>query len=130
MNGWVLLAAAVAGGLGAGLRYLVDALVTAAVFTGPGKPTRFPVGILVVNATGSLLLGVVTGLGAEVLGTDAAWILGVGLLGGYTTFSTVSLDSVLLARAGQSRRGWANAIATLIVCVIAAAIGLTVGGIF
>lgn len=130
MSLWVLLAAAVAGGLGAGLRYVVDVLVTAAVFTGSASPGRFPVGILIVNASGCLALGIITGLGTDVIGVEAAWIVGVGLLGGYTTFSTVSLDSVLLARAGRSRRGWVNAIGTLIVCVIAAAIGLTIGGLF
>jgi fluoride exporter len=130
MTLWVLLATAIAGGLGAGLRFLVDWLVTAAVFRGPARTPRFPVGILVVNVTGSFALGVVTGLGAELSGADSAWVVGVGLLGGYTTFSSVSLDSVLLARAGQARRGWINAFATLVLTVVAAAIGLAVGGLF
>jgi fluoride exporter len=130
VTGWVLLITAVAGGLGAGARYLVDALVMAAVFPGSTRGPRFPVGILVVNATGSFALGVVTGLGAGMIGTDAAWIIGVGLLGGYTTFSSVSLDSVLLARASEPRRGWINAFGTLVVGVVAAGIGLALGGLF
>lgn len=130
MTGWVLLVTAVAGGLGAGARYLVDALVTAAVFPGSARGPRFPVGILVVNATGSFALGIVTGLGVGVIGTDAAWVIGVGLLGGYTTFSSVSLDSVLLARSAQPRRGWINAFGTLVVAVVAAGVGLAVGGLF
>lgn len=125
----MLVGTAVAGGVGAVLRHLLDVLVTATVFAGPRRPGRFPLGILVVNVTGSLALGVVTGLGGA-MGGDIGWMLGVGLLGGYTTFSTVSLDSVLLAREGRAGRGWANALGTLAVCVVAAAAGLAVGGLF
>ena len=89
-----------------------------------GRPGRLPLGILVVNITGSFALGVLTGLGAGLVGTDLAWVLGVGLLGGYTTFSTVSAESVLLMRAGETRRGWMNALVTLGLGVAAAAAGL------
>lgn len=123
MNGWLFVGAALAGGLGAGLRYLVDVLVVA---SGPG---RFPLGILVVNATGSFALGVLTGLGSGLIGTDLAWILGVGLLGGYTTFSTVSAESVLLMGTGRTRLGWINALLSLALSVAAAAAGLAVGGL-
>lgn len=124
MNAWVLLGAALAGGAGAGLRYVVDVLVIG------GRPARFPLGILVVNVTGSFALGVLTGLGAGLVGTDLAWDLGVGLLGGYTTFSTVSVESALLIRTGEARRGWMNALGTLVLGVAAAAAGLAVGGLF
>lgn len=124
MNGWVLIAAALAGGAGAGLRYLVDVLVVG------GRSARFPLGILVVNVTGSFALGVLTGLGAGVVGTDLAWVLGVGLLGGYTTFSTVSVESALLIRTGEARRGWMNALGTLVLGVVAAASGFAIGGLF
>lgn len=127
---WAFVAAAVAGGLGAGARYVVDALVTRAVFRGSEAGARFPVGILIVNASGSLLIGVLTGLGADTVGTDASWIIGVGLLGGYTTFSTASLDSVLLLREGQARRAWINTFGTLLLCVLAAAAGLALGRLF
>ena len=124
MNGWTFLAAAVAGGIGAGLRYIVDVLVVG------GRPGRLPLGILVVNVTGSFALGVLTGLGAGLVGSDLAWVLGVGLLGGYTTFSTVSAESVVLMRAGETRRGWMNALVTVGLGVAAAAAGLFVGGLF
>ena len=123
MNSWVFIAAAVAGGIGAGLRYLVDVLVVGRA------PARFPLGILVVNVSGSFALGLLTGVGARWIGDDVAWVLGVGLLGGYTTFSTVSLDSVLLARAGGARRAALNAVGTLVLGVGAAALGLTLGGL-
>jgi len=127
---WVFIAAAVAGGFGAGARYVVDALVTRAVFPGSGAGARFPVGILIVNVSGSFLIGVLTGLGADVVGGDTSWIIGVGLLGGYTTFSTASLDSLLLLRAGQARRAWINTFGTLLLCVLAAAVGLALGRLF
>ena len=124
MNPWVLLAAAAAGGVGAGLRYIVDVLVVA------DKPGRLTSGILVVNITGSFALGVLTGLGASLVDGEAAWIVGVGLLGGYTTFSTVSMESVLLIRSGEQRRGWLNAAGTLVLGVAAAAAGLAIGQLF
>ena len=95
-----------------------------------GGPGRLPLGILVVNVTGSFALGVLTGLGVGLVGSDLAWVLGVGLLGGYTTFSTVSAESVLLMRAGETRRGWMNALVTVGLGVAAAAAGLFVGGLF
>lgn len=121
MTTWTLLVATAAmGGLGAGLRYLVDIAVMR------GRRGAFPVGILVVNATGSFALGVLTGIGSAVAG-EWGTILGVGLLGGYTTFSTVSVETVLL---GQRRRvdwAWLNLIGTLGICVVAAATGLLAG---
>lgn len=121
MTTWTLLVATAAmGGLGAGLRYLVDIAVMR------GRRGAFPVGILVVNATGSFALGVLTGIGSAVAG-EWGTILGVGLLGGYTTFSTVSVETVLL---GQRRRvdwAWLNLIGTLGICVVAAAAGLLAG---
>lgn len=124
MNPWVLLAAALAGGIGAGLRYLVDVLVIGV------RPSRFPLGIFVVNVSGSFALGLLTGLGAGMVDTDAAWIVGVGLLGGYTTFSTVAVESVLLLQSGETRRGWLNAAGTLVAGVAAAAAGLAIGHLF
>lgn len=120
MNAAVLLAAALAGGLGAGMRYVVDALVMR------GRVGAFPLGILVVNATGSLALGLLTGLGSFV-SPDWLAIAGLGLLGGYTTFSTVSVETALLAESGRRRWAWVNLVGTVVVCVFAAAAGLTIG---
>ncbi|SDQ62038.1 fluoride efflux transporter CrcB [Microbacterium sp. cf332] len=121
-SGGMLIALVVAGGVGAGIRYVVDVMMTR------GRRDAFPIGILVVNTTGSGLLGLLTGLGA-VVAPDWLAVLGVGLLGGYTTFSTVSVETVQLARRG--RRDWAvlNLAGTLVAAVVAAAIGLTLGGL-
>jgi CrcB protein len=121
MSVWVFLGAALAGGVGAGLRYVVDVLVTGS------RAGRITLGILVVNVTGSLALGVLTGVGVAVTGSDVAWVLGVGLLGGYTTFSTVALESSLLIADGETRRGWLNLAGTLVLCVGAATAGVALG---
>ena len=118
MNPLLLLAVAAAGGLGAAARYLVD------VGVGRRVGGAFPWGILVVNVSGSLLLGALTGLALH-----AAWLwqLGAGLLGGYTTFSTVAVETWLLAEAGDRRAAWGNALGSVLGCVAAAAAGLLLG---
>ncbi|MFT3797972.1 fluoride efflux transporter CrcB [Microbacterium sp.] len=118
---WTLLV--VAGGLGAGGRYLLDGFVM------KGRRGAFPLGILVVNATGSFLLGLLTGFGTTVAPEWLA-ILGVGMLGGFTTFSTVSAETVLLAQRGRREWAWLNLLGTLVVCVVAAALGILLGGLF
>lgn len=88
MNGLVVaLLVAGAGGVGAGLRYVVDNSLPQRL------RDRFPWGTLTVNLSGSFVLGLLTGLAL-----DSAWsaVLATGLLGGYTTFSTASVESVQL----------------------------------
>ena len=119
MSPW-LLVAALAGGAGAGLRYVVDRLLT------PASGLRFPVGILVVNVSGSFALGVVTGLGTAIA-PELSMVLGLGLLGGYTTFSTVSVETVLLAQRRRWRDAAANLFGTLVLAALAAGAGLLLG---
>ncbi|MFE7845420.1 fluoride efflux transporter FluC [Microbacterium sp. NPDC057407] len=116
----LLLVVALAGGAGAGLRYALDRLV----------PSRggFPLGVLVVNVSGSFALGLLTGLGA-VVAPEVAAVVGVGLLGGYTTFSTVSVESVLLAERRRWRDAAANLVGTLLLAAAAAAAGVALGGL-
>jgi CrcB protein len=107
-----------AGGVGAALRHLADILLS------PIGSGRFPVGILLINATGSLGLGVVTALAAAtVLDESSALVLGVGLLGGYTTFSTVSVGTVRMIREGRVLAAAANSLGMLALCVGLAAAG-------
>ncbi len=123
MTAWTFLWLAIAGGLGAGARYVVDVLVMR------GRTDAFPLGILIVNLTGSFALGILTGLGAALLG-EWLVIIGLGLLGGYTTFATVSVESVLLAQRRRTAWMWVNLLGTLIAAVIAAGIGLALGRLF
>lgn len=116
MSPLLFLGAALAGGLGAVLRYLVDLGV--ARFAG----RRFPWGILLVNLTGSFALGIVT-----TALPDAAFLLGAGLLGGYTTFSTAMLDTVALWRDGERPASAFNAVGMLLLGLLAAGLGLAVG---
>lgn len=119
MTPLLLLAAAVAAGVGAGARYALDAAITAI------WGARFPWGILVVNVSGSLALGVLTAQVAA--GDPALWIVGVGLLGGYTTFSTVAVETWLLGERGRRTAAFANGVGSLLVCIAAAAAGLGAG---
>ncbi len=109
---------ALAGGLGAVTRYVVDTAVARRNRTG------FPLGTVVINVTGSFLLGLLTGwLLTGALGPWGA-IVGTGFLGGYTTFSTASVEGARLLRAG---RGWSvllHAGAMLLAGLLAAALGL------
>ncbi len=93
MNLKAILAVALGGGVGSALRYIVNFVVVARV--GPG----FPFGTLLINITGSLLIGVVAELAAtSSLGMTPLLrlFLAVGVLGGYTTFSTFAFDTVTL----------------------------------
>ena len=123
MNPVEMAALVVGGGLGAGARYLMDAAIMR------GRSGAFPIGILLVNVVGSFLLGLVTGLGPNVAPAWAS-ILGVGVLGGFTTFSTVSTETALLAERGRRDWAWVNLIGTLVLSLIAAAAGLVIGELF
>jgi fluoride exporter len=116
-----LLAVCVAGGVGAGLRFLVDRVVMRRA-----RRHRFPVGILIVNVTGSFALGLLVGAGTALMPSALLTILGTGLLGGYTTFSTVSVETVLLADRSK-RAAAANLIGTLALALLAAALGVLAG---
>lgn len=118
----VLLLACLGGGVGASLRFVVDGLVMRRHTSG------FPLGIFLVNTSGSLLLGFLTGL-ADSSVLDSAWlfVLGSGVLGGYTTFSTAMVDTVHLLHEQAWRRAAVNAGAMLVLSVLLAVLGLAVG---
>jgi CrcB protein len=69
---------------------------------------------------------VLTGLGATIVPADLAVVLGTGLLGGYTTFSTVSVETVLLAQRGRRAAATVNLAGTLALSLLAAALGVLV----
>jgi CrcB protein len=89
---------AVAGGTGAVARYTLDGVVLRAI------GARGPLGIFVVNVLASVAMGVLTGTGLAFLQSQLGLVLAAGLLGGFSTLSTVAVDS---ARLAQTRRwGW------------------------
>jgi CrcB protein len=115
MLGWVALA----GGAGAVARYLVHAGVQSRV------DGSFPFGTVVVNVTGSFVLGLVAGLviyhGVD---ADVRTVVGTGFLGGYTTFSAYSYESVGLLEDRESRAALVNAIGSVVAGLAAATVGL------
>ena len=121
MNPLELLLVAVGGGVGAALRLLLDGAVKARV-------SSFPLGTLVINVSGSLVLGILTGAGqAGALALPTVAVLGTGMMGGYTTFSTASVETVQLLRSGKPRLAVLNGLGMLVVSVGAAALGLFIG---
>ena len=99
MSIWLLLAAG--GGAGALARYAV------AGWAHRRTGAWFPWGTLLVNITGSFLLGaLVTGLASSPLHLELGALLAIGFLGDFTTFSTFAYESVMLAR----ERQWTRAI--------------------
>lgn len=98
MNIHYILAVAAGGALGAVVRYLV------AIGAGRAFGTNFPWGTLIINVTGSFLIGLFAALFATKwnLPQTARIFLTVGICGGYTTFSTFSLDAWYLIERGES----------------------------
>ena len=116
---------ALAGGLGAVVRFLVDGLVD-----GLARRTSVPLGTLVINVSGSLLLGLVTGWWAAHTGDPGLrLVLGTGFLGGYTTFSTASVEAARLALSGRGWAAVAQVAGMLVLSVTAAALGLWLGSL-
>lgn len=115
--------AALGGGVGAAVRYAVDEWVTAR------WRRDFPLGIFLVNVTGSLMLGLLVGIATPAaVPAGAAALVGTGVLGGYTTFSTASLDAVRLARAGRVGTALVYGLGTMLATIAAALLGLWLGG--
>jgi CrcB protein len=118
----LFLAVSLAGGLGAALRLFVDGVVRSRL------RTTLPVGTLLINTVGSLLLGLITGL-TLAFSLPVAWqlVLGGGLMGGFTTFSTASYEAVRLAQDRRSVAAVATGLGMLVVSVGCAFLGLWLG---
>ncbi|WP_122817841.1 fluoride efflux transporter FluC [Nocardioides pantholopis] len=107
-----------AGGLGAGTRFVVDGLIRSRV------SSAFPWPTALINMSGSLLLGILTGLVAgDLASTETSAILGTGFLGGYTTFSTASYEAVHLVREQKYGMAFAYGFGVLAVCIALAFAG-------
>lgn len=116
-----LLAVAAGGAIGASTRYLV-----AQAFITRGQ-TVVPWHTMLVNVTGAFLLGVVMTLSLERGTLSEPWLLflGVGVLGGYTTFSTFSVETLDLLREGMYAQAAGYSLGSLALGIAAAALGIT-----
>jgi CrcB protein len=114
------LLVAIAAGVGAVARYVVDRAVTHRLGS-----FDTPWGTFVVNVSGSLLLGLVTGLALHHhTSADAVAVVGAGLTGGYTTLSTWAWETVALGDDGRRGAAAVNAVGALFASMGAGALGL------
>lgn len=115
----IVLGIALAGALGAPARFLLDGWLSDRL------ARTFPWGTLAVNVSGSLLLGLVAGLGLyHGLPQTPRLLLATGFCGAYTTFSTFAYETVRLAEDASVRQAAANTLGSLVAGLIAAAAGL------
>ena len=92
--------------------------------------SAFPVSIFLVNVLGSAAVGVLSGViasGRTQMGLEARTFLIVGVLGGFTTFSSFSLDTLALVRAGHPAQAMWNVIGQVGLSLIAVWLGLVAG---
>ena len=108
------------GAIGSAARYLVGKLTLG--WFGPD----YPWGTLAVNLIGGFLMGLLAGILARTAGSEhTRLLLGVGVLGGFTTFSSFSLDTVLMIERGQ----WSMALAYVLVSAAGSILALF-GGLY
>ena len=116
---WIGFLAAAA--IGAPARFLVDSWIE------DHAGNDFPLGTLVVNLTGCLALGILTGLArSHGLGATPRTIIGTGGLGAYTTFSTFTFETVRLVEEGELSFALGNVAASMILGLAAAALGIAI----
>lgn len=115
-----ILAIAIGGALGSVLRYVLSTSVQNAL----GRD--FPYGTLLVNLVGCLAMGVLFTVFLERAMHEGAWRAGlvIGVLGGFTTFSAYSMETVLLLEEGAYGRAAVYAAASVILCVGATVVGV------
>jgi fluoride exporter len=120
MNAYLLVAAG--GAAGSVARYAIGLAV--ARLTGPG----FPWGTVLINIAGSFIIGWFAELTApygRMPATEATRALVMaGLCGGFTTFSAFSLQTLDLLRAGQTTRAIVNVVGSVVLCLLATALGM------
>jgi fluoride exporter len=118
----MIVLTALAGGAGAAARFLLDTLVAR------HNRLSVPLGTVLVNVSACFLLGLLTGLVAGHAGLgEIGAVLGVGFLGGYSTFSTASVEGVRLLRQGRFLQATAHAGGMLVLSLAAALLGVVAG---
>jgi CrcB protein len=118
VNALVWTAVVLIGGAGSVARFYADGVVSAAF----GRD--FPFGTLLINISGAVLLGLITGLA---VGHTAALLAGTAAVGSYTTFSTWMLETQRLTEERQYREAALNIVVSLVLGVAAAELGRVIG---
>ena len=121
MSALIWVAVGVLGGASVLARFVVDGEIS------KGVGRAFPFGVLVVNVSGSLLLGLIDGLGLA--GTELTFV-GMATLGSYTTFSTWMFETNRLAEDGFAERAWLNIAASIALGFVAVFVGRALGRLF
>jgi fluoride exporter len=122
MGSLVVLCVAIGGLVGAPTRFLVDRLVA------DRMESDFPLGTLLINVSGSFVLGLLTGLDlAGQMPLLVKALIGTGFCGAYTTFSTWSFETVRLLQEGEYLEAFANAVFSVVVGLAAAGAGMALG---
>ncbi|WP_396641609.1 fluoride efflux transporter FluC [Microbacterium sp.] len=125
MTPLIFVLIALAGGLGAASRLLLDGVIRTRV------SSALPWATIIINVTGSLLLGFLAGLAAGQLVSDGWYaVVATGFLGGYTTFSTASFETVRLLQERKWLAGALNGLGVLAATTLVAGLGLWLGSLF
>ena len=121
-----IIGIAVGGSIGSLLRFGLSSWVQERT-----KTEYFPWGILSVNLIGCFLMGILFGILVERFDISAFWRAGIflGLLGGFTTFSSFSIDALTLFQSGAFGAMTIYILLSLVGCILATAFGLTLARI-
>ncbi len=113
----------IGGGLGSAARYGLSGAVHRTL------GSQFPYGTMTVNVIGCFLIGLLLSLSTDrsVIGPDLRLFLALGFLGGFTTFSSFSYETIQLFRDGQNFNALANVFSTTLICLSGTWIGSIVG---
>lgn len=115
MNSRIVLVAyvAIGGAIGTAARYLLTLAIQERAAGG------FPIATLLINVSGSILLGFLMryGLEGSTASPEVRLMLTTGFCGGYTTFSTFSYETARLLEGGEWQRGFAYVLASVVVCL-------------
>jgi CrcB protein len=127
ISNWSLyLLIALGGAFGASFRFYISQLILN--WLGKG----FPFATLAVNISGSLIMGALYGLIEQNVIEVSVYrtLIGIGFLGAFTTFSTFSLDTLLLIQQGDVLKATINILLNVSLCIFAAALGMFIVSIF
>ena len=118
------------GALGSMLRFFVGSFIDGAATKGTGP--IFPWGTIIVNITGCFVIGFIftisTAEGRWIISPLTRNFITIGILGGYTTFSSFSWQTLALAQSGQFWGAAANVVLSVVLCLVGVTLGAALAG--